>query len=87
MANRNSSLCSVLSLKLQFCLLRAQPSHSMGSIKSLAACRKYIWEKIPYFFDIKPREKGNIYGYEQYLYVVSFCLTVVPGLCSLMEGI
>lgn len=33
----------------------------------LGACRQYMWDELPYFFAIKPREEGAIYGCDQYL--------------------
>lgn len=34
---------------------------------ALGACRRYIWAELPYFFDIKPREQGEVYGCRRHL--------------------
>lgn len=35
--------------------------------RALGACRRYIWAELPYFFDIKPREQGEVYGCRRHL--------------------
>lgn len=35
--------------------------------KKIDACRRYLWDEIPYFFNLKPREEGVVYGWKSYL--------------------
>lgn len=33
----------------------------------LEGLRQYIWDELPLFFGLQPREEGKVYGYEAYL--------------------
>lgn len=36
-------------------------------LQALDACRRYIWDQLPYFFGIEPVVEGKDYGYARYL--------------------
>lgn len=34
---------------------------------ALEKLRQYIWDELPYFFSVKPRDSGTVYGYQHYM--------------------
>lgn len=38
-----------------------------GVTSALEKLRQYIWDELPYFFSVKPRDSGTVYGYQHYM--------------------
>lgn len=46
---------------------RPSPQCLEKTARGVQAFREFIWDELPYIFDLKPREEGKIYSFHRYL--------------------